>query len=527
MGSATSSKFVRHLPCEKCGSSDANSEYDDGHTHCFSCGNTSGRVKVALKGHSLLEGGEYLQFRGIPAKVAQQFGYAIHEDDDEELQVATYRDASGKALGQKLRGPDKKFSVRGNLEDSLYGIHLWKDGGKRVVITEGEVDALSYAAANPGWPVVSIPNGANGAKKAFKKNLEWLERFEEVVIAFDNDDPGRKAAKECAEVLSPGKAKLAKLKPEYKDFNDALIARDLEAIKQAVWNASTHRPDGILEIDDIWEAITTEKAIETCLYPWDGLNRVTRGLRKGELVTLTAGTGIGKSAICREIAYDLALRQKRNVGLMFLEENAKKTALSILGLQLGKPVHLDPSFNPKDAEGAFDTVFGGNRIRIFDHFGSLDVDNLLSRCRYLAVGCGCDFILLDHLSIVLSGLGIDDERKAVDMAMTKLRMLVEQTGVGLILVSHLRRLHSDDTHETGTLPQLAHLRGSHGIAQLSDMVLALRRNQQSDDEDRNKTEVHVLKNRFSGETGYACTLNFDPVTNRLSESVKEPEDETL
>ena len=99
--------------------------------------------------------------------------------------------------------------------------------------------------------------------------------------------------------------------------------------------------------------------------------------------------------------------------------------------------------------------------------------------------------------------------------MTKLRSLVEETGVGLILVSHLRRLQGDKGHEEGQVTSLSHLRGSASIAQLSDVVVGLERNQQADGKDQ--TNVRVLKNRHSGVTGLGGLLQYDISTGRLIE----------
>lgn len=133
----------------------------------------------------------------------------------------------------------------------------------------------------------------------------------------------------------------------------------------------------------------------------------------------------------------------------------------------------------------------------------------------MAQGCECSWIVLDHLSIVVSGLGDGDERRLIDNAMTALRTLVQETGVGLILVSHLKRPSGDRGHEEGAVTSLSQLRGSHAIAQLSDMVISLERDQQG--EQSNTTTVRVLKNRFSGETGIACHVQYNPETGRLLE----------
>ena len=167
------------------------------------------------------------------------------------------------------------------------------------------------------------------------------------------------------------------------------------------------------------------------------------------------------------------------------------------------------------------------RLYLFDHFGSSDVDNIVNRVRYLAKVVGCDYIFVDHISIIVSAQSNGDERKAIDEIMTKLRMLVQETGVSLVVVSHLKRPDSKG-HEEGAATSLAQLRGSGSIAQLSDMVLGLERNGQADDPvERNTTNVRVLKNRFSGITGPACDLLYSIETGRMKEQKQEDLEEAL
>jgi len=130
----------------------------------------------------------------------------------------------------------------------------------------------------------------------------------------------------------------------------------------------------------------------------------------------------------------------------------------------------------------------------------------------------CKWIFLDHLSILVSGQENGDERRSIDILMTKLRSLVEETNCALLLVSHLRRTSSDKGAEDGKEISLGHLRGSQAIAQLSDAVIALERDQQADDPiEANTTRVRVLKNRYAGDNGIACALQFDKETGRLTE----------
>lgn len=474
----------------------------------------------------LISTGEYraLNKRGITEETCRKFGYQVADFNDQKVHVAPYFDKEGNIVGQKVRWPNKDMKVFGSIREAgLFGQQLWGQGGKKIVITEGEIDCLSVSQVQDNkWPVVSIPNGATGAAKAIKKHLEWLETFEEVILMFDMDEPGREAAVECAQLFSPGKCKIAVL-PE-KDANDCLVAGKGSAIVSAIWQAKVYRPDGIIDAASMWDSIVTEDSTVSVQYPWEPLNEKTRGIRQGELVTITAGSGIGKSAVVREVAHHL-IKIGETVGMIMLEESTKRTALGLMGIELNRPIHISKEgVTENELKTAFDATLGTGRVYLYDHFGSTAVDNLLSRVRYMARSLDCKWIILDHLSIVVSGLDDGgDERKLIDKAMTHLRTLVQETGIGLILVSHLKRPDGKG-HEDGAQTSLSQLRGSAAIAQLSDMVIGLERDQQS--EDPNITTVRILKNRFTGETGVACLLRYNRETGRLSEGSADFTDET-
>ena len=435
------------------------------------------------------------------------------------MQVATYCDDAGRPVAQKLRFPNKDFVILGDAGAmSLYGRHLWRDGGKMLVITEGEIDALSVSQLQGNkWPVVSVPNGAQAAAKAIRKNLEWLETFEKVVLMFDMDDPGRKAAAECALLLSPGTARIAQL--SLKDPNDMLVAGRGKEVIDAIWNAKTFRPDGIIPGIELWDQVSTDAETPSIAYPWIGLQEMTRGLRKRELVTLCSGTGIGKSSVCRELAHHL-VRAGHTIGYIALEESVKRTALGLMGIHLNRPLHISrEGVTEQELKDAFDHTVGSGNVYLYDHFGSVDSENLLNRIRYMVRGMACDYIILDHVSIVVSGMGEGDERRLIDNTMTSLRSLVEELGCGMVLVSHLKRPEGKG-HEEGAQTSLAQLRGSAAIGQLSDMVIGLERDQQSANK-KDLTVVRVLKNRFTGDTGVATCLHYDRTTGRLVETSTE------
>ena len=231
---------------------------------------------------------------------------------------------------------------------------------------------------------------------------------------------------------------------------------------------------------------------------------------------------MGKSQVLRELVWHLIQNTQDNIGLMFLEESVRKTALSMMSLAANAPLHLpDAVVSDEERKNAFDATLGTGRLYLFDHFGSTSIENIVNRVRYLAKGMSCKYVFLDHLSIIISSQESGDERKALDEVMTKLRMLVQETNIALILVSHLKR-PSDKGHEEGAATSLAQLRGSASIAQLSDMVLGLERNGQAEDPiERNTTHVRVLKNRYAGITGPACHLLYNKETGRMFQTEVE------
>lgn len=511
-----------HQPCPDCGSSDARAVYHSGVSICFSCGVIKGPdgETATSNGDKFLQGEcAALTKRRIRQDTCQRYGYSIATTEKGQLvQVAPYYDPkSGRLVAQKVRTKSKDFWVVGDAKKmSLWGIQLARRNGRMIVITEGEVDALSISQAMGNtWPVVSLPGGAANLQ-ALRESLEFLETYEKVVLAFDADEAGQQATQAALELFSPGKAHVINY-GEYKDANDMLRGAGESALRSAVWEAREHRPDGIVSVHELYDRISAPLSMG-CQYPWGKLNELTYGWRPGELVTWTAGTGTGKTALLSELEYYTLTSQKKRVGIIHLEEGCVRTARRLIGIHLNKPVHLpDAEYTEEEFKTAFDETIGHDRCYAYDHFGSLDADLLVNRIRYLAKGYNCEVIFLDHVSMVVSGADLEaDERRSLDRIMTQLKSVAEGTGCTIHVVSHLRRPSGSASHEEGMHVSLSHLRGTQAIAQLSDCVIAAERNQQAPDEtERNTTRLRVLKNRYTGLTGPADTLYYCRETGRL------------
>ena len=528
MTNPNESEFLQHESCPQCGSKDNLARYTDGHAYCFGCkyyetGKGEPLAEVTKSNTTLIDVVTApLKKRGITEDTCRFWGYGMGEYNGQTVQVAQYI-KDGSVVAQKLRFPSKDFVMLGETKSlPLYGMHLWRDGGRMVTVTEGEVDALTVGQLfGNKWAVCSVPTGATGALKSFQSNLEWLEKFESVVIMFDDDEPGRKAARECAMLLTPGKAKIGTI-VGFKDANEAHMAGEGKRVIDAVYGAKAYRPDGVVLGSDLWETVNEDDKNESTSYPWAALNDKLLGIRKGELVVITSGTGIGKSSVCREMVCHL-IRSGKKVGLLMLEENVKRTGRNLMGIHMNTPPYFweERGISSEQKREAFDATVA--KVVLLDHFGSVNPENLLARIRYMIKSCGCDYIFLDHLSIVVSGLGDGDERRLIDNAMTSLRSLVEETQAAMFVVSHLRRPDGDRGHEEGVTTSLAQLRGSHSIAQLADAVIGLERNQQG--EAPNELLVRVLKNRFTGDTGLSGMLRYFKESGRLHEIAMDVHDD--
>jgi twinkle protein len=465
--------------------------------------------------------------RGLTETTAERYGVRTEFDEStgqpKNIYFPVYKD--GHLTGYKVRSMERKdFWKVGDVKSpSLFGQNAAGQGGQLIIITEGELDAMSASQMlhdmGKRYRVVSLPNGANIS--ALRSNLEWLEGFDNIVLNFDNDEAGRECLDQAVDLFTPGKIKVMTL-PE-KDANDMLLKEYKPAeYFRALNSAQAYRPDGIVALADAWELMFADDNVPSVSYPWDGLNEKLYGLRQREIVTLTSGSGMGKSAITREVEHWLLNQTEDNIGILALEESVGRTAWGIVSVEANLPLSIREERKNVPQEHIrnwFNATLGTGRIYTLDHFGSTSEETLLSRVRYLIKGLGCKWIILDHLSIVVSAMDeMGDERKTIDSIMTRLRQLVEETGAGLILVSHLRRVTGDKGHEQGHEVSLAHLRGSQSIAQLSDSVIALERNQQANTEkEANLTTVRVLKNRYAGIVGIATYLYYERDTGRLRE----------
>lgn len=545
--------FVKfHVACSACESSDAVSVNEDGSAKCFSCGEffpnyekpvslnevytrenvTMKEIPISQDTYTGVFGA--LRDRSITEETAKKYNVRVTYDSAGEIDKHYYPYYEGNEIvAYKIRKvANKGFSSQGQMQKGqLFGQQICNQGAKYITITEGECDAMAaYELTGSRWPVVSVKNGAQAAPSDIKRNLEFLNSFENIIICFDSDKPGREAARKVATLFPPNKAKIMSLPVDYKDPNDMLRKHKHKEFVDCFWQAKTVTPAGIIRVSEKIAEWKDRSQSISLQYPWKGLNDKLLGMRKGELITVAAGTGVGKSSLMRELEHWILNNTEDNVGIIALEEDWRRTVDGIISVEYNEKMHLQEvrdNYTEEELDQMYARVTENDRLFVHAHFGINNIEDIFTKLRYLIVGCECKWIILDHLHMLVSSISEGDERRLIDNVMTQLRSLIEETGVGFILVSHLRKADGNLGHENGAEVAASHLRGSGSIAQISDCIIALERNQQ--DEDRivaNTTKVRVLKSRYTGDVGVAAHLLYDHATGRLNE-IFPSEEESL
>ena len=497
--------------------------YEDKHTWCFSCSTGTWQDGDNKNEYDLVKdlGKTFIDLTDRKISRASAEKYGIWRDNDTTY-FPYFND--GKHLANKVRYADKEFSVEGDLKHSgLFGSQLFPTGSaKFVTLVEGEYDApAAFELMGSRWPVVSVRNGADGAARDVADNFEYLNSFGNIVVCFDKDDgklnektgqvryPGQEAAVTVAGMFPIGKVKILTL-ADGKDANDYLKAGKREQFNREWWAAPTFTPSGLKLGRDMWDEINERKAYETVPYPWDELNTQTYGIRLSEFVVFTAETGVGKTSVLKEIEHHIRkVSPEAGIGLLHLEETNSDTALGLMSIEANLPLHL-PDYReivkPEELREYFDRVVNTDRLVIYDHFGSNSIQEILNKVRHMH-NLGCKYIILDHLSIVVSDQS-GDERKQLDEISTKLKTLCMELNIAVIAVIHVNRQ--------------GQIRGTAGVEQLANIVIKLHRDKLSEDPwRRNVVKLVVEKNRFCGRTGPGAYLHYNVDTGRLTELSKE------
>lgn len=541
---APESQYLFKQACDNCDSSDGMAVYDDGHTYCFVCQHrkppTSGEhhhqqpaaPRKAQTSADFLKPdptatNKGLQKRGLKPETLRRFGYFLSGFKGSMVQVAQFTNEEGAIVHQKLRLPSKEFLTLGNgpglTKCQLFGTNVWGDRfDRRVAIFEGELDAMTGAQeTNFKFPCVSVNGGAAAAVKNIKHNYLWLDRFQEIVLWFDDDEPGREASEEVAKLFKVGKVRIAKV-AGFKDCSEVLQANRPGDIEAAIFGASVWRPRGIINArDNVQDVLAPKQKVSSWSYPpmMAKLQEMTKGIHRGEVIYHVAGTGVGKSSALREIQYHL-MEQNAKIAVLSFEDTIREAKMGLMSIKANQRLQLIEEPDPEDLKAveAYDSlmtmyhtsVFGGGLVELFDpETAEWSMEAILGYVRYCARALDCEIIFIDPLSFIASGIELTaDERRVLDKVASEFAKMAKELNISLQISHHLKRT-SGIPHEEGAPTSLNELRSSGGMANFAMGVIGWERNAQAPDELWRVTQSRIIKPiRRTGKSGIADVLMY-------------------
>jgi twinkle protein len=507
-------------PCPHCTSSDAYTLYDSGWAECYSCGE---KGFVEEQRMDVKEGKidyNYHPHRGLSERTLKAYKVVTQFVDDKPVETAfpypndayKYRDMNQK----KFRTSQGNFS-----NEALFGSDVFDPGSKEsITLTEGEYDALSIYRALQGQTAAVSIAGATTAHKACVKNYDYINSFKKIVLAFDNDEPGHKARDVVMSLFDPKKVYVVDFKRR-KDANEYLQKGEEDKLIEAWKGHHKEIPSGIIhKFADIKEALKKHQENKICDYPWGNLQNALHGIHKGEFILFKGLEGIGKTEVLRAIEHHVLKNTDEKLGIIRLEETYGDTIRGLATYELEAPAMMDESgITDEQVMDAYTKIVKGDEDRLFiqSTFDTDDPDTVLGNIRFLVSGGGCSVVVLDHLSMLVTGLEEEDVRKKLDYLVTKLKKMCIQYNFCLISV-----IHVNDNGQT---------RDSRYPPKIANSVIHLERDvKHPDPNQRKQTKLIVEKGRGQGcRTGPVGSVYYDDDVSWTLKEVKpySPEEDDL
>lgn len=452
------------------------------------------------------------------------YGVRMQFDDngDAEYQYTPVTE-DGELVGfHKRNCKQKGFSAvgRNKVSSEFFGQSLFPAGGKYLVITGGQNDAMAVYQTlfdHSGYktPCISPTCGEPNAPKQLQNNYEYVSSFEKVILMMDDDAEGEKAAMQMARLLKPGQAYVANLnEANCKDPNDYIMNGKQKQLIDAFWKASKYSPVDVLHLGDMWEDFENEDDNVKVPFPdsWSTLNEMMGGGGElGEISVIASLTSIGKSTIINNIVYHLIENTDFKVGAMYLEGTRREVVRDLLGLDMSINLRNTPRDQIDMAQlkdRFFNYLAAKDQLVYVDHQGSISNKEIFDKLRYLVKGEGCNVVVLDPLQAAVNS----SENGAIIDFMDTLLKFAKETNTYIIVVSHMKKPKGDDPHDVSEYDLL----GSSSINQIAFNTILLSRDKMSDDAHiRNATKIKIVKCRRTGNTGDAGWLRYDVNTTHM------------
>lgn len=502
--------------------------------------------------------------RGIRKEICEKFGIraALSQADGETVEAYYFPsfNQKGKIVGYSKQDITKSKEEKGHwtaigsvtIGNKLFGQTVAEAINRKrtnVVITEGQWDAVSvyqalvdnvkgtkYEGLEPF--VVSIPLGTANAVEALLHNEAYIQSHDALTIFFDDDYctpketkqgvvKGHEAREAVANAFVGSGLSLMTVSPDdgFKDASDYMQAGKVtELAKLVQFGKRVYSAEKIVKANEVsLEELLEPRPEGVYVNAFPELMNKIHGFRTRELTLLTSPSNTGKSTVLSLFA-NAFVDAGHKIGMIYLEETNKETMQRLVASKLkvnylkfkDKPLELA---SIEEITKAYDEIVNNDMLVMLSHFGSLPVSELMSKIKHMHLVEGCKYILLDHLSMVISGLETDNERKQLDIVMTELAAFCAANEVCVIAVSHINRTNANqfvapkgkEGEPYWVQVTKESMRGSSSLEQLSFIILGLEP-QIMPDRSRGNVRLTVLKNRPWGYLGVADEFKIDEET---------------
>ena len=476
--------------------------------------------------------------RRIKKDTAERYGMRCEMHGDEISSVwfpstvnGNLTGYKGKAIAAKWKEP---YKARGSVKktNELFGQSLFPKGGKFLVLTEGELDAMAFYQAlsersggKYETACLSVNNGSGSTEAQIRANYEYISSFDQVLVAFDNDEPGKEAANVALRLLKPSQAYRVNL-THYKDANEYVKRGKEGLLIDAFWKAEKFTPAGIVGSSGTFDALVQRAKhvkIELPAFAEDLNLMLNGGPALGEITTIAAASSVGKTTLMNEFVYHFIMNAPYKVGIISLESDVGELTENLMSLHMNVKLAKMPDneklrmFHTTEFKENYRTLTltenGEDRYYILDHQGAVMDDELMKKIEFLVKVKDCKIIILDPLTLAMSG----KQNDGMDMFMSDLLRFVKREKISHFNVVHVRKNQSGSkANSTGAEIHEEDIKGSGSIFQVSmNNILLMRDKENPDPRIRNTTKAVMSKNRRCGETGPAGYWYYNSKTSRM------------
>lgn len=458
--------------------------------------------------------------RGIDQKTAEHFGIrtklSAKDGMTPEAHYFPYT-LEGKIVGFKKRDLTIPKQQKGHFTTigfqsvacDLFGYECANKSSKRTIfITEGEYDAAilwqvlreKYQAKDgnnrkPNFTVVSISNGTSNAVQNLsqKNNFKFVNKFEEVVIAFDAD---RATENEKAKGIMKGKDAIAAVYSVLPQMRVVDIPEDMDPCdmynkgmaSQLYWAAMKPKeyvPDGFSTYSQF-----RDKAHEIPKlgkpWPWPTMTKLTLGRRPGEGMFVGAGVKMGKSEWLNQLVQHIIQKEGRKAAVFKFEEENEITCKKVAGKMFHKDfVNAEKVMIPQE-DGTFRDIWGnqvyegqrgyfkqeelieatdavGDNIIYYNNYGRAVWDEVKGAIRHAVIVEGCEDIFIDPITRLTQGMSASEANVELERFSDEISKLAKELGFWYCCFCHLNKPEAGKPHEFGGQVQSAQFAGSRAI----------------------------------------------------------------